>query len=103
MNEHDRRIIDTPTRELGPAGKLLKQGLINPVFTTNRTYFRIRERGWVVSVSADQIPDGVWDPGTMTGLTAVIDGEEFLIKGVEMFRPMISPENPYTFGFGILV
>jgi len=103
VNEHNQRIIDTSTHELGPAGKLLKQSLINPIFTTNGEWRRIKGQGFEIGVWPDQIPEGVWNPGTMTGLTAIIDGEEFLIKGVDMFRHMISPDAPYDKTFGILV
>lgn len=72
-------------------------------FTTNGQWTRVKYRGFVIGVSKEQIPDGMWDPRDLLGEVVEIDGEFFLVNGVEMFKTIISPENPYKWDFGLLV
>ena len=72
-------------------------------FTSNGDWFHVTSRGWVTNITKDQIPEGMWDPGVLSGQQVIIDGKEYKCRGVEMFRPIISPENPYHFDFGLLV
>lgn len=61
----------------------------------------IKDRGPVAAISKDQIPEGIWDPGVLGGEYVEIDGDIYRVTGVEMFRPIISPEHPYSHDFGL--
>lgn len=71
-------------------------------FTANG-WTTIKDRGQVAAISKDQIPEGMWNPGVLGGEYVEIDGDIYRVKGVEMFRPIISPTNPYHHDFGLLV
>lgn len=64
---------------------------------------RIKGRGFMFLCDKFQCPEDLWDLGVLAGETVLIGGEEFKVKGVEMFRHAISPEYPYRMSFGLLV
>ncbi len=63
----------------------------------------ITGRGWLAVIGPNQIPDGMWNVGVLTGQQVMIDGYEFKVIGVDMARPLISEDNPYRWHFGLLV
>lgn len=44
-----------------------------------------------------------WTPEELNGKTVTIDGNQYKVRGVDMYRHMISPEHPYRNTIGILV
>lgn len=69
---------------------------------TSESSFQITGRGISYAISADQIPEGMWDPCVLTGTTVLIDGTEHLVKGVGTFAILRSPTNPYSYAFNLL-
>jgi hypothetical protein len=78
---------------------------IRHFYSNNSEWQRITGRGFIKTFDADEIPEGMWNPGDLTGTYCRIDhdGKIYKILGVEMFRPLISPEDPYDHPFGLLV
>ena len=72
-------------------------------FTTTNNWYRIKYRGFSIAIPKEQIPEGMWDPADLAGLTVTINGEEFLVRAVETFAVSRSPEWPYNHYFAILV
>jgi len=66
---------------------------------------RIKGRGFIKTFSADQLPEGMWNPSDLTGTYCRIDwdGKIYKIIGVETFKHMISPEDPYDKNFSLMV
>ena len=64
----------------------------------------IENRGRIAYIAADSLPEGIWTPELLTNLEVLIDGTQYRVNSVEMF-PIedVSPENPYTLPFGIIV
>lgn len=71
-------------------------------FTSEGT-FDIKGRGQAFAISAEQMPDDLWDPNYMYGEQVSIDGHTYTVKGVETFAIARSPEHPYRLGFSLLV
>ena len=44
-----------------------------------------------------------WNPEELNGKMVNIDGDMYRVRGVDMFRPLISPEHPYRNTIGLLV
>lgn len=78
---------------------------IRHFISNNLEWQRIRGRGFIKTFEPDEIPEGMWNPGDLTGTYCRIDsdGKIYKILGVEMFRPLISPEDPYNHRFSLLV
>lgn len=56
--------------------------------------FWITGRGPVFSYRHNPVPE-LWNPGMLRNQWVIIDNGLYLVTGVETFRPMISPTNPY--------
>lgn len=81
--------------------------MIRHFYSDNNQYdwTRIKGRGFVKTFSADEIPEGMWDPGELTGTHCRIDhdGKIYKIIAVEKFMIMISPTEPYNKSFSLMV
>jgi len=44
-----------------------------------------------------------WNPEELKGKRVIIDGSPYVVRGVDMYRHMISPERPYRATIGLLV
>lgn len=74
-------------------------------YSNDYKWTRITNRGFIKTFDPDQIPEGMWDPGRLTGTYCRIDndGKLYKIIGVEKFQHMISPEDPYDKPFSLMV
>lgn len=72
-------------------------------FTTTDRGIYTYGRGWTYAISKAQLPADLWNPGLMVGETVTINGTERVVRGVERFCVVCSPEWPYKANFGLLV
>jgi hypothetical protein len=65
--------------------------------------FVVNGRGVCFSSGRWKLPDGMWEPGDLTGETVILAGAEVKVRGVEAFCIARSPSSPYRLPFALLV
>jgi len=63
-------------------------------------WYHIR-MGWVAVVQYDGTREH-WNPAELTGQEVTVDGYAFKVRGVDMYRHMISPDHPYKYPIGLI-
>jgi hypothetical protein len=64
-------------------------------------WFYLKGRGWVAVVHYEGTPEH-WTPEELYSEDVTVDGHTFVCRGVDMYRHMISPNNPYRAMVGLL-
>lgn len=70
---------------------------------TSDEFYEVTGRGRCAAIDKSQIPEGMWDVCDLRGQRVLINGEEFLCRGVETFAICRSERAPYRLNFSILM
>jgi hypothetical protein len=73
-----------------------------PTVYTSEGWYELKGRGRVACVYFNGTPE-VWNPEVLMNLEVIIDDEVYVVKGLDLYRHMISPDRPYRATIGILV
>lgn len=72
-------------------------------FWSNEWWELKSRKTFVVSIPAEQMPEGMFDPNVMRGTIVKVNSIPRRVTGVETFAIPRSETSPYRHGFGLMV